>query len=106
MSLVDFLRSKKIEVPSYHILSDAITNALRSIEDNIQNRVYSSLTAPHSRLLDSLISISPEYLGEDKRDLENKMYKITLLKKSNQSTKPSRIKENITDLLCIKDLFD
>jgi hypothetical protein len=44
MSLVDFLRSKKIEVPSYHILSDALTNALRSIEESIQKSVYSNLT--------------------------------------------------------------
>ncbi|OPY68305.1 MAG: Tn3 transposase DDE domain protein [Syntrophorhabdus sp. PtaU1.Bin050] len=106
MSLIDFLRSKKIEVPSYHILSDTITNALRSIEEDIQNRVYTSLTPTNRGLLDSLINTSPEYLGDDKRDLKNKRYKITLLKKSNQSTKPSRIRENIDDLLCIKELFD
>jgi len=58
----------------------------------------------HRRLLDSLISVSPEYLGDDKRDLKNKRYKITLLKKSSQSTKPSRIRENIADLLCIKEV--
>lgn len=90
MSLIDFLRTKKIEVPSYHILSDTITNALRSIEEDTQNRVYSSLTVANRKLLDSLINISPEYLGDDKQDLKNKRYKITLLKKNNQSTKPSR----------------
>jgi len=103
MSLVDFLRSKKIEVPSYHALSEIITGAQKIAEESLYSQIDYHITKAHKQFLDNLLKVSEE---ENMRDLKIKRYKITLLKKSNQSTRPSRIKENINDLLCIKEIFD
>ena len=35
MSLVDFLKPQKIELPNYHALADIITNALRDFEKDL-----------------------------------------------------------------------
>lgn len=106
MSLVDFLRSKKIEVPSYHALSAAVTRAVQAIERDLYTKITKQLTADHKQLLDGLLEKSDDYLSDDKRNLKVKRYKITLLKKSSQSTRPSKIRENVTDLDCLKDIFD
>jgi len=106
MSLIDFMRSKKLEVPSYYLLSDIITNAQKALEGSLYAEIDRHVTKTHKQLLDNLLEISDEYLGEDKLELKIRRYKITLLKKSNQSTKPSRIKENINDLICLRELFD
>jgi len=36
---------------------------------------------------------------------KNQRYKLTLLKKFNQSTRPKKVKTNIEDLLTLKELF-
>jgi len=41
----------------------------------------------------------------DKQESKIKRYKITLLKKSHQSTRPYKIKANIQDLQCLEGLF-
>lgn len=105
LSLVDFLRSKKIEVPSYYILSNIITNALKSFEKKLMDLIEEHMSQYHQGILDNLLSISEEYLTEDKRDLKIKRYKISLLKKNSQSTRPSKIKENVSDLQCLRELF-
>lgn len=106
MSLVDFLRRKRIEVPSYYALSEIITNALKRFEEELLSSIEKHITLQEKHLLDELLEISEEYLTKEKQDLKIKRYKVTLLKKSNQSTKPSRIKENINDLQCLKTLFE
>jgi len=57
-------------------------------------------------LLDELLEISEEYLAEEKQSLKIKRYRVTKLKKSKQSTRPRRIKEDVDDLKLLKSLFD
>ncbi len=105
ISLVDFLRSKKIEVPSYYSLSEIITDALNVAERKVLDLIEKLISSENKRILDNLLSVSEECSTEGKQDLKIKRYRITLLKKSNQSTRPSKIKENIKDLQYIKDIF-
>jgi hypothetical protein len=116
-SLVDFLREKKIELPSYYALSEIISDALGHFETGLLATIEQHISPKEKRLLDELLEIDPEYESEEKQDLKLKRYKLTLLKKSNQSTKPSRIwwlllvinlpiQENVNDLLCLKELFE
>jgi TnpA family transposase len=105
MSLVDFLKSQKIELPNYHALADIITNALRDFEKTLIEDIEKHLSTKEKRLLDDLLEFGEEYTGGDKQDSKIKRYKITLLKKSQQSTKPSKIKSNIKDLQYLEGLF-
>ena len=104
MSLVDFLRSKKIEVPSYHALSAAISSAIQSIEKDLHEKIMQGLTADHKQLLDRLLEKSDGASAHDK--LNTSRYKITLLKKSSQSTRPLKIRGNVADLDSLKEIFD
>ncbi len=105
MSLVDFLRDKKIEIPSYNTFAEIITNSLRNFEKVLIASIEKNLSIEEKQLLDGLLEFGDEYQDGDKQDAKIKRYKITLLKKSNQSTRPAKIKENIRDLKCLEFLF-
>ncbi len=98
LSLIDFLRNRKIEVPKYYALSRIVTQALKDFERNLVFLLKHNLSEEDRYMLDELLKADREYIDGDKKDLKLKRYRLTLLKKSNQSTKPSRIKENISDL--------
>lgn len=105
MSLVNFLRDQKIEIPNYHAFAEIITDALRYFEKILIENIKNSLSIDEKQLLDKLLEVGEEYTDGDKQDAKIKRYKITLLKKSHQSTKPSKIKANIKDLQCLESLF-
>lgn len=105
MSLVDFLREKKIEIPGYHTFTEVITSALRNFEKILIASIEENLSISEKQLIDGLLEFGDEYQDGEKQDIKIKRYKITLLKKSNQSTKPAKIKENIQDLKSLETLF-
>jgi len=105
LSLVDFLRTQKIEIPNYYTFAEIITDALRYFEKFLIENIQKRLSLDEQRLLDQLLEFGAEYADGDKQDSKIKRYKITLLKKSHQSTKPTKIKANIKDLQCLENLF-
>jgi hypothetical protein len=105
MSLVDFLRERKIEIPKYNVFAEVITNALRDFEKALNVTIEKNLSIEEKGLLDNLLEFRDEYVDGDKQGLKIKRYKNTLLKKTNQSTRPSKIKENIRDLNCLESIF-
>jgi TnpA family transposase len=105
MSLLDFLIEKKIEIPGYHTFAEVITDSLRNFEKVLIASIEENLSIEEKQLLDGLLEFGDEYQDGDKQDAKIKRYKITLLKKSNQSTRPAKIKENIQDLQCLESLF-
>ncbi|MDX2494884.1 MAG: Tn3 family transposase [Desulfuromusa sp.] len=84
---VDFLTQKRIQVPRARTLSDLIRSGLHERKAELIAMMDSNLTDETRCLLDDLFS-SPD---------DQKRYRLTLLKKLSQSTKPSRIKECIAD---------
>jgi len=62
-----------------------------------------TLSEPTRVLLDGLFVQSPTLDG-DPVDSQTAAYKLTLLKKLSQSTKPAKIKERVTDLTVVRDL--
>ncbi|MBF0396370.1 MAG: DUF4158 domain-containing protein, partial [Desulfobacterales bacterium] len=103
LSLVNFLKLKKIEVPTFNALAEIITNALKSAEKDLYKKIELHLTIKQKQLLDKLININ---ISEDQGDVKINRYNITLLKNSNNSTRPAKIRENIKDLICLKELFN
>ena len=106
MSLVEFLPRKKIEIPNYHTFTEAITNALRQFEKNLLSSIQNQLNKEDKTLLNDLLKVSSQYLSIEKKESKIKRYNITILKNFYQSTKPSRIKENIKDFECLKSVFE
>ena len=97
MSLVDFLRNRKIEVPNYYTFSEIITDALKNFEKFLIDTAKSHFIE-EKQLLNRLLEVGEEYTDGHKQDSKIKRYKITLLKKSSQSIRPLKIKANIQDL--------
>lgn len=104
-TLVDFLKNKRIEIPTFYLLSEVITKALKSYEKTLIDSVEKSISNDERELLDNLLEINEEYFAEEKSNLKLKRYKLTLLKKSNHELKPSKIKENVDDLKIIYALY-
>lgn len=100
-SLVDFIRQKKVEVPSYYLLAEVITNALNKFEKILLNSLEKHITIQEKQILDELLDV---YKPEENQQI--KQYKLTLLKKSSQSLKPRKIKENIEDFKYLQTLFN
>jgi TnpA family transposase len=104
--LLQVLEQQKIEIPSFYALSVLITDGFRAYEKKLLTTIETHLSAANRKLLDSLLQVDEAYEAQDKQDLKIKRYAITLLKRPNQSTKPAKIKENIHDLLILKELFE
>ena len=99
-SLIEFLRYKKIEIPSYNALANIITKAFRKEETILLSIIDNNITKEQKDLLDELLS----NINENKLN-ERIIYKLTTLKKVNQKLKPKSIKKNIDDQRYLKELF-
>jgi TnpA family transposase len=96
--VVDLLVGGKIAVPNYHRLSDLILRSLRVHKLKLVQTIELHLSSETRSLLDSLFekAIDPQRASN--------RYRLTLLKKCSQSTKPGRIKETVEDFQVIKTL--
>ncbi len=65
MSLVDFLRSKKIEVPGYQALAESISRAVQAMEQDLHKSITRHLSKDHKKLLDSLLDKKDDPSGEN-----------------------------------------
>jgi hypothetical protein len=104
--LLQILEREKVEIPGYYRLADLITEGFRAHEKRLLAAIERSLQPEDRRLLDGLLHVDQAYGDQPRQDLKIKRYAVTLLKRPNQSTKPAKIKENIHDLLTLRELFD
>jgi len=109
LSLVDFLKEKRIEVPGYYSLAEIITRGLKSFEKELLNSVEKHISPQQKFLLNELLESKDTPPGGQQRlplqQYNTKPYKLTLLKKFHQSTRPAKIKKNLKDLNCLQTLF-
>lgn len=73
LSLIEFLRNQRIEIPSYHAFEEIITDALRKFEKSLIKTVQKRLSTEDKQLLDQLLEIGDEYTDGDKQ--ESKCYR-------------------------------
>ena len=103
--LVEYLIKERIEIPSYALFVDIISEAINNYENNLIAKVNASLSNSDKKCIDKLLDIDDEYSGDDKKNLKLKRYKLTFLKRLNQSIKPSKISSFIDDYSYLKDLY-
>ncbi len=92
LEIIQVLTRKKIAIPSYNVLADLIIAAL--------NRHQRTLTENQRTNLDNLLEKEPISGTE-----EGWRYRLTLLKKPSQSTRPAKIKANLADLDTVQTLY-
>jgi len=92
---VDFLIQKRIQIPRSRALSDLIRVGLQEHKAELIVLMETHLDEPTRCLLDELLTTP---------DNQNQ-YRLTLLKKLSQSTKPSKVKESIADFETLSTLY-
>src|SRR5271166_1316024 len=89
----EMLTKQKIEILGYYTIMRIITKEMKKHQEKLTKTIQKGITKENKVLLDALVQKA------------GNRYRLTLLKHSSQSTKPTKIKENIQDLKVLQDLF-
>lgn len=95
---VDWLVSRRIEIPTSFRLTEAISRAVQQRGRAIAKVIAQAMTSETRLLLDSM-------LLRDEADVSQSPYQLTLLKRLSQSTRPTKIRERLVDLGVMKELY-
>ena len=98
-SLCEFIRTHRIEVPTYHTLAVLITQAFNEFEQNLFRLLRQELTAEQRALIDSLF----DKLERDGTRRET--YRLSILRQSSEVMKLADIRENMGRLKQLKSLY-
>jgi TnpA family transposase len=94
---IDILIRERVQIPPYFQLSELILKAVNQRRKELTVVIRRELSAEAKSLLNGL------FIQE--ADTPYARYKLTLLKKFSQSTKPTQIKERTYDFLYISELY-
>jgi hypothetical protein len=94
----------KIEVPSYTRLAKLTLDAINRRSQELAGIIERSLTQEVRALLEDLLTQEP--LVGDTVPGKTSAYKLTLMKRLSQSTKPSKVKKRVVDLSLVRGLYD
>ena len=94
---VDVIIQERFQLPNYYQLSELILTALNQRKKELAAVIDKKLRLDTRMLLDSLF--------EQECNDKYARYKLTLLKKLSQSTRPTKIKERADDLTYIAALY-
>ena len=100
---VETLVREKVEVPGYFRLAVLILRTINSHNRRLVAIVERTLSAETRALLDALLI--QETANEDIVPGKTSAYRLTLMKKLSQSTKPSKVKERVGDLALVERLY-
>ena len=100
VEIIEVLTRKKIEIPSYNVLADLIVAAFNRHQRMLSAIVDECLSEKQRDKLDELLEKEPGD-GTD----EGWRYRLTLLKKPFQSTRPSKIRANMADMTTLQSLY-
>ncbi len=103
MRCIDLLISQRLQIPNYHRLVDLILSAINQRKKNLSALIEQELTVETRDLLEALFVQTPTE-GATAEPCKTKRYKLTLLKKLSQSTKPTKVKECVDDLVYLAEL--
>jgi TnpA family transposase len=96
-SMASYLRSHRIEVPTYFALATILTKSLRERDVILADIIESQLKSDTKELFDKMLSVD--------EDSNEKKYFLTQLKKAKEVMKPSAIRANIVDYKALKDHY-
>lgn len=102
LQLLDLLETRKTEIPGSFALTELITKESQQHRRELATTIDRYLSTRHRELLDALLD-KQEALWQPEPQVQR--YKLTLLKRFSQSTRPSKIKANIEDLRVLRPLY-
>ena len=96
---LEVLVREKVEVPGYFPLAALILTAINQHNRRLTSTVEALLTPDTRALLDTLLR---QESADEAAAGSNAAYKLTLMKKLSQSTKPAKVKERVADLQLVE----
>jgi len=99
LEIIQILTRQKIEIPSYNVLADLIVTAINRHRRTLSDIVAANLSEKQRITLDALLEKEP-----DNGTSEGWRYRLTLLKRPYQSTRPLKIRANLADLGTLQSL--
>jgi TnpA family transposase len=102
LQILTLLETRKTEIPSAYALTELITKESQQHQRHLTHTIETHLSPTHRTLLDALLD-KQEPLWQPEPDVQR--YKLTLLKRFSQSTKPAKIKANLEDLRLLRPLY-
>jgi TnpA family transposase len=102
LQVLELLETRKTEIPSAYALTDVITQETQRHKRELTEAIEAHLSPAHRELLAALLD-KQETLWPLEPRLQR--FKLTLLKRFSQSTKPAKIKANIEDLRLLRPLY-
>jgi TnpA family transposase len=100
LDIMEVLTRKGISLPGYNVLATLIIEAIQEHQHGLNQIIKTGLNKNQQELLDALLEkVTGAGSGGKWR------YQITLLKKVSQSTRPSKIKANLSDLQNLMGLY-
>ncbi len=100
--VLERLVRQRVVIPSYDLLNKLILDQIRQFKAEVVAILNEKLGPEGRRRLDALFDKVPAPTAAAR--LINRS-RLTLLKRFSQSTKPSRIKESVADLMILRGLF-
>ena len=104
LELVEALTRHKFALPKYYRLAALIAHEINAYKQALIHLVDEHLSGEARTLLDALLEKAEGPETEEQPRVQR--YRLTLLKKFHHSTKPAKIKANITDLQLLRSLYD
>ncbi len=101
LSTLDFLERRKTEAPNLFTLSEMILGEMRLHKEALARVIQQALTPATRELLEALLE--PE--SSSKPNLKVQRARITLLKRISQSTKVSKIKLSVDDMMTLREMY-
>ncbi|MEJ7607535.1 MAG: DUF4158 domain-containing protein [Bryobacteraceae bacterium] len=95
---VDWLVSRQIEIPTSFRLTEAVSRVVQQRGRAIVKLIAQAMTDDVRLLLDSMFQ-------RDETAASQSPYRLTLLKRLSQSTRPTKIRERLVDLGVLKELY-
>jgi len=100
LEIIQLLTVQKFEIPSYDVLADLIVAATNHHRRELSDIVAANLTEQQRITLDALLEKEPS-----DGTSEGWRYRLTLLKRPFQSTRPLKIRANLADLNTLQTLY-
>ena len=99
-SAADYIRAHRWEVPTYAALAGLITEAFRTVEQQLTTQLGHHLTPAVRQQLDALFTTPEEAPAHSHRP-----YRLTTLKRSLELMRPMAIRANVQDYAVLQTLF-
>jgi TnpA family transposase len=102
LQVLDILVSCKTEIPNAYILTDLIVGEIRRHKRTLTDAIHARIPPATRKLLDGLLE---KCASEEEPAPQIERFKLTLLKRISQSTKPLKIKATLDDWQTLRTLY-